>query len=155
MKALTNHVVPSRSAQLVHFPMVLLSSPLLPFSPPLSLYLSRFFLLFEYTHSRTYTYTHTHTEIDTYTYSLIPNAYRSLLFPFISSMRSPANTEAETNSCTLIQFVRIKDTINNVFNRVCRDWNEQPTRCSMLFLMDAHCPPCICVIYNNKLFFKT
>lgn len=150
MKALTNQVVPSRSAQLVHFPMVLLSSPLLPFSPPLFLYFSRFFLLFGYTHLHTHRPTR-------YIYSLLPNAYRSLLFPFISSMRSPANIEAETNSCTLIQFVRIKDTINNVFNRVCWDRNRQPTRCSTLFLMDAHCLPCACVlhVYNNKLFAKT
>jgi len=40
MKALTNHVVPSRSAQLVHFPMVLLSSSLLFLSLSLSLSLS-------------------------------------------------------------------------------------------------------------------
>jgi len=43
--------------------------------------------------------------------------YRSLLFSFIFYIRRPANIEAETNSYTLIQFVRIKDIINNVFTR--------------------------------------
>lgn len=101
MKALTNHVVPSRSAQLVHFPMVLLSSSLLLLSLSPSFSLG----------------TRLHTRADTHIYTQEPRMYRSLLFPFIFYMRRPANTEAETNSCTLIQFVRIKDTINNVFSR--------------------------------------
>lgn len=101
MKALTNHVVPSRSAQLVHFPMVLLSSPLLL----LSLFLSFILTRYTFAHGPTRTYIHE------------SRMYRSLLFPFIFYIRRPANIEAETNSCTLIQFVRIKDTINNVFSR--------------------------------------
>lgn len=52
MKALTNHVVPSRSAQLVHFPMVLLSSSLL--------LLSLSFIPSRYTFAHTNRHAHIH-----------------------------------------------------------------------------------------------
>lgn len=123
MKALTNHVVPSRSAQLVHFPMVLLFSPLLPLlthSPTLFLSRSRSFLHSIQLHTPAHIYTIA--PIHTYTQARL-RTYRSLLYPFIFLYgKSGQHTEAETNSCTLIQFVRIKDTINNVFSRwISRD----------------------------------
>lgn len=76
-----------------------------------------------------------------------------ILFYFLlfSSTRSPANTEAETNSCTLIQFVRIKDTINNVFSRwIPRDRRSgRAHRRSPFFLMDAQRPSYI--TYHNRV----
>lgn len=87
-----------------------LSIPIYLFISTVSLFLSFPFVLSRYT--RTHVYSHRHIRLYT-----LASTYRSLLFPFISSARSPASTEAGTNSCTLIQFVRIKDAINNVFSR--------------------------------------